>query len=106
MTSTFSLLPSFDAAGSFGTLDRKMNYTLKREIPTVADYINIRVAAGLSRKSEEAARIGLAHGLFSVVVYYGDAPIGIGRVIGDGGCFLRSLTSRFCPRIRRRVLVI
>jgi ribosomal protein S18 acetylase RimI-like enzyme len=64
-----------------------MNYTLKREAPSVTDYIRIRLAAGLSRKSEEAARIGLAHSLFAVVVCSGTEPIGIGRVIGDGGCF-------------------
>jgi ribosomal protein S18 acetylase RimI-like enzyme len=65
----------------------KMPYTLKRETPSVADYIDIRLAAGLSRKSEEAARIGLSNSLFAVVVYLGEQPIGIGRVIGDGGCF-------------------
>jgi GNAT superfamily N-acetyltransferase len=64
-----------------------MSYTLKHEVPSVADYINIRLAAGLSRKSEEAARIGLAHSLFAVVVFFGIEPIGIGRVIGDSGCF-------------------
>jgi len=28
-----------------------MTYTLRREIPKISDYINIRVAAGVSRKS-------------------------------------------------------
>jgi GNAT superfamily N-acetyltransferase len=64
-----------------------MTYVLKNEIPSVADYIAIRLAAGLSRKSKEAARIGLARSLFGVVVYHDAEPIGIGRVIGDGGCF-------------------
>lgn len=60
---------------------------LKNEIPSVDDYIAIRLAAGLSRKSVEAATIGLRNSLHSVVVYDGDVRIGIGRVIGDGGCF-------------------
>ena len=64
-----------------------MSYVLKTEIPSVSDYIAIRLAAGLSRKSEEAARIGLANSLFAAVVYNDSTPIGIGRVIGDGGCF-------------------
>lgn len=64
-----------------------MTYVLKKQTPSVADYIAIRLAAGLSRKSEEAATIGLANSLFGVVVYHGSEPIGIGRVIGDGGCF-------------------
>lgn len=64
-----------------------MAYTLRKEVPSVTDYIAIRLAAGLSRKSEEAAQRGLRNSLFGVVVYDDDTPIGIGRVIGDGGCF-------------------
>lgn len=64
-----------------------MPYTLRPETPSVEDYIAIRLAAGLSRKSEEAARRGLPNSLFAVVVYSEQTPIGIGRVIGDGGCF-------------------
>ncbi|AJQ93168.1 GNAT family N-acetyltransferase [Gynuella sunshinyii] len=64
-----------------------MTYALKAEIPSVEHYIAIRLAAGLSRKSEQAATIGLKNSLYSVVVYHQSSPIGIGRVIGDGGCF-------------------
>ncbi len=63
------------------------SYILKKQVPSVRDYINIRLEAGLSRKSEEAARIGLSNSLFSVIAFQGDQPVGIGRVIGDGGCF-------------------
>lgn len=34
----------------------------------------------------KAAKIGLKNSLFAVYVKYGDEIIGIGRVIGDGGC--------------------
>lgn len=64
-----------------------MSYELKYETPSVDDYIEIRLAAGLSRKSVEAAEIGLSNTLCGVIVYSGELPIGIGRVIGDGGCF-------------------
>lgn len=64
-----------------------MSYSIKAEIPSVESYINIRLRAGLSRKSEEAAKIGLKNSLYSVVVYFGSEQVGIGRVIGDGGCF-------------------
>jgi GNAT superfamily N-acetyltransferase len=64
-----------------------MPYTLRPETPSVEDYIAIRLAAGLSRKSEAAARRGLPNSLYAVVVYFEQTPIGIGRVIGDGGCF-------------------
>ena len=62
-------------------------YQLKCEIPPVDDYINIRLAAGLSLKSKQAAELGLPNSLYGVTVYHGDTRIGIGRIIGDGGCF-------------------
>lgn len=62
-------------------------YRVEREIPSVNDYINIRLAAGLSRKSVEAAERALPNTLFAVTVYSGSERVGIGRVIGDDGCF-------------------
>ena len=64
-----------------------MTYELRYETPTIDDYIRIRLAAGMSRKSVVAATIGLANTICGVVVYCDDKPVGIGRVIGDGGCF-------------------
>lgn len=62
-------------------------YEVKEEIPSVDDYINIRLAAGLSRKSKEAASIALPNSIYGVTIYFGSERIGIGRIIGDGGCF-------------------
>lgn len=62
-------------------------YKLTEQIPTVTDYIHIRLEAGLSRKSEQAASLGLPNSLYSVVVMHENTPVGIGRIIGDGGCF-------------------
>lgn len=62
-------------------------YQLKEETPSVEDYINIRLAAGLSRKSVAAASIALPNSIYAVTVYLGAERVGIGRIIGDGGCF-------------------
>ncbi len=62
-------------------------YQIREEIPSVRNYIDIRLAAGLSRKSEQAAGIGLKNSIHSVVAYNNLVPVGIGRIIGDGGCF-------------------
>ena len=62
-------------------------YKVKAQVPTVADYIRIRMAAGLSRKSEEAAALGLPNSLFAVTVFCKGEFVGVGRVVGDGGCF-------------------
>lgn len=81
-----------------------MPYQLKDEIPSVADYIQIRLSAGLSRKSPEAAGIGLKNGLFSVIVYADDTPVGIGRVIGDGGCFFEIVDIAVLPEHQKKGL--
>jgi len=81
-----------------------MTYTTKEEIPSVSDYIRIRLEAWLSRKSPEAAAIGLKNGLFSVVVYWGEVPVGIGRVIGDGGCFFEVVDIAVVPEHQKKGL--
>lgn len=81
-----------------------MTYQVREEVPGVHDYIDIRLRAGLSRKSPEAAAIGLKNGLFSVVVYAGDVPVGIGRVIGDGGCFFEIVDIAVLPEHQKKGL--
>lgn len=62
---------------------------LRHEKPTVEQYLALRKDAGLSAMGEEGARIGLPHSLFAVTLYDEDKLIGMGRVIGDGGCFFQ-----------------
>jgi ribosomal protein S18 acetylase RimI-like enzyme len=58
------------------------------EIPAAAEYLALRVAAGLSAMSEEGAATGLPASWCSVCVRAGGELIGMGRVVGDGGLFL------------------
>lgn len=62
-------------------------YELAAETPPAEDYLRLRVAAGLSRKSPAGAVIGLANSWHAVVVRHGGEIVGMGRVIGDGGLF-------------------
>jgi ribosomal protein S18 acetylase RimI-like enzyme len=62
-----------------------MPYVVRVETPSVEVYRQLRVAAGLSPKSASAAATGLAGTWHAVVVYRDDQPVGMGRVIGDGG---------------------
>jgi len=62
-------------------------YTLVEQFPAAGDYIRLRAAAGLSRKSPEAARRGVAGTLFGVSIVRGEELVGMGRVIGDDGAF-------------------
>jgi ribosomal protein S18 acetylase RimI-like enzyme len=60
-------------------------YTIQSAIPAVADYLRLRVAAGLSPKTQEQAEIGLPNSWFAVTVVYEGTAVGMGRIIGDGG---------------------
>jgi len=58
------------------------------EVPASAEYLALRVAAGLSAMSEEGAATGLPASWCSVCVRVGGELVGMGRVVGDGGLFL------------------
>lgn len=62
-----------------------MTYIVRAETPSVELYQHLRVATGLSPKSTAAATAGLAGTWHAVVAHHGDRPVGMGRVVGDGG---------------------
>lgn len=65
-------------------------YTISHTKPTVETYISLRASTGLTPKTTHAATIGLANTLFAVQAAPSSSPdtiIGMGRIIGDGGCF-------------------
>jgi ribosomal protein S18 acetylase RimI-like enzyme len=64
---------------------RTDDYKIAAGVPSVEDYCELRVAAGLSPRSERAARLGLPNTLFGVAVTLDGALVGMGRVVGDGG---------------------
>ncbi|AXQ56366.1 MULTISPECIES: GNAT family N-acetyltransferase [Streptomyces] len=64
-------------------------YSLRVGPPAVDTYLRLRVVSGLSAKTREAAEAGLPHTWHGVTVLCGDEPVGMGRVIGDGGCFFQ-----------------
>ncbi|MDN0085029.1 GNAT family N-acetyltransferase [Crenobacter sp. SG2305] len=63
------------------------DYVLIPAAPAVDDYRRLRIAAGLSAKSAEAAARGLPNTLFGVRLEWQGQVVGMGRLIGDGGCF-------------------
>jgi len=62
-------------------------YVLVERFPDAAGYARLRAAAGLSRKSPDAAARGVAGTLHGVSVLRDGELIGMGRIVGDGGCF-------------------
>ncbi|MCF3122325.1 GNAT family N-acetyltransferase [Streptomyces arenae] len=61
------------------------SYELRPGVPSVEDYRRLRTDAGLSDKAPEAAAIALPNTWFGVVLHHEGTPIGMGRIIGDGG---------------------
>ena len=59
---------------------------IENELPAET-YRHLRVISGLSAKSIEASEKGLPNSLFTVLLKKGKQSIGMGRVIGDGGCY-------------------
>ncbi|MGV2939830.1 GNAT family N-acetyltransferase [Mesobacillus sp. LC4] len=65
------------------------DFNISYNPPRPSEYINLRLEAGMSEKSQEAARIGLKNSLFAVTVYDESAIVAMGRIIGDGGSFFQ-----------------
>lgn len=77
---------------------------LVERFPGVDDYRRLRSVSGLSPKSAEAAALGLANTLYGVSLKRGDDTIGMGRIIGDGGCFFVVVDIAVQPEYQRRGL--
>ncbi|KFZ36624.1 GCN5 family acetyltransferase [Shewanella mangrovi] len=81
-----------------------MDFQVTEKVPLAAEYCQLRHAAGLSPKSLAAAEIGLANTLYGICVRDGEQLIGMGRVIGDGGCFFQIVDIAVAPSYQRQGL--
>ena len=79
-------------------------YVLQERFPGTDDYRRLRVAAGLSPRSAEAAARGLPNTLFGVSILHADRVVGMGRIIGDGGCFFTVVDIAVEPAHQKRGL--
>lgn len=80
------------------------DYRLIESFPERHGYCRLRSAAGLSRKTDEAAARGLANTVHGVSVLHGDELVGMGRLVGDGGCFFFVVDVAVEPAHQRRGL--
>jgi GNAT superfamily N-acetyltransferase len=85
-------------------MTQSLDYQIEEGIPAVADYCQIRVACGLSPKSPEAASIGLKNTVFGVCLKHQGRIIGMGRIIGDGGCFFQIVDIAVLPEHQKKGL--
>lgn len=80
------------------------SFHLVERFPGIDDYRRLRSVAGLSPKSAEAAMRGLANTLYGVSVLDGERAVGMGRIIGDGGCFFVVVDIAVQPEFQKRGL--
>jgi GNAT superfamily N-acetyltransferase len=72
-------------------------YAVQLTTPDTDTYRQLRVSAGLSAKTREAADRGLRNTLFAVQITCDGETVGMGRVIGDGGCFYQVVDIAVLP---------
>lgn len=64
-------------------------YRIVRQIPSVADYLRLRVSAGLSPRSAEAASAGLPNSFAAVIAEFDGQAVAMARAVGDCGLFVQ-----------------
>ncbi|GHB24590.1 GNAT family N-acetyltransferase [Salinicola rhizosphaerae] len=80
------------------------DYAIRLEPPTVATYMALRQAAGMNPRGDAGAARALPNSLFAVQVVHGDETVGMGRVVGDGGCFYQVVDIAVHPEHQGRGL--
>lgn len=79
-------------------------YRIEARVPAIDDYMRLRREAGLTPFSRDAAEKGLPNSIFGVCLMLGDETVGIGRIIGDGGCFFQVTDIAILPAHQGRGL--
>ena len=85
-------------------MNEPVQYLIRYAIPSIADYRRLRKESGLSPKTLEAAERGLPNTIFAIQVLAGDEVVGMGRIIGDGGCFYQVVDIAVLPQHQGRGL--
>lgn len=67
------------------------------EIPSAQEYNHLRIISGLSPKNETASEIGLKNSVFMVALRDSGKLVGMGRIIGDRGCFYQVVDIAVAP---------
>ncbi|HEU4534668.1 MAG TPA: GNAT family N-acetyltransferase [Polyangiaceae bacterium] len=77
---------------------------LIERFPEVDDYLRLRAVAGMHSKTREAASRALPNTLYGVRLERDGEIVGMGRVIGDNGCFFTVVDIAVVPELQGRGL--
>ena len=84
------------------TIDAPEGLQLLHAPPEIDAYLELRERAGMSPRSAQAAALGLPRSLFAVTLYRDGQLIGMGRVVGDGGCNFQIVDVAVDPSAQRQ----
>ncbi|KAI0148808.1 hypothetical protein GGR57DRAFT_474379 [Xylariaceae sp. FL1272] len=82
-------------------------YTLVEGYPSVEDYLNLRLASGLSAKTAAQATAAIQGSWYGVYVAEAATPekaVAMGRIIGDGGWYFVIVDMATLPEHQRQGL--
>lgn len=84
-------------------------YTLHTGYPSVPQYLNLRSVSGLSPKTHSQAEAVSTGSWYGCYITYdssekGSQPVGMGRVIGDGGWYFHIADMAVHPQHQRKGL--
>jgi ribosomal protein S18 acetylase RimI-like enzyme len=66
-----------------------LTFEIKSQVPEPDTYLQLRKDCGVGGYELKAAELGLKNSLHAVMVFDGETPIGMGRLVGDGGLFVQ-----------------
>ena len=72
--------------------------------PGVDDYVRLRAAAGMHSISRACAERGLPNTVYGVRLERDGQVVGMGRVVGDNGCFFLIVDIAVAPELQGRGL--
>ncbi|GAD75828.1 putative acetyltransferase [Vibrio azureus NBRC 104587] len=81
-----------------------MTIVFEEKVPTPEEYCAMRMKAGLSAKSLQAAQSGLPNTLYAISIREEGELIAMGRVVGDGGCNFEIVDVAVSPSYQRQGL--
>jgi GNAT superfamily N-acetyltransferase len=73
---------------------------LVERFPGADDYCRLRADAGMAPRTVDAALRGLPNTLYGVSLLLDGEVVGMGRVIGDGGCFFVVVDIAVAPALQ------
>lgn len=81
-----------------------MEYIIVNEVPSANIYCELRKKSGLSEKSIESVKLSLPNTIYGVSIMKDKTTVGMGRIIGDGYCFLQIVDIAVLPEHQKKGL--